>query len=146
MDNAITSLMDLIIPALAAFLTDLRTWISVAMLIGPVLLLVFGCLYFFLPPKEANHKFGYRTYFGMGSVQAWKFTQWIAGIVWGVLGVGLTVAMAIVCGVNAGAVINRFTATALICLVVQAGLVVLGWLGIEITVAVMYDKNGNKRR
>lgn len=146
MDNAITSLMDLIIPALGALLSDLRTWLTVAVLLGPILLLVIGLLYFFLPPKEANHKFGYRTYFGMGSIQAWRFTQWLAGLVWGVLGIGLTVAMVVVCIVNRGSAVDAFSAVALICLAVQAGLVLLGWLGIEITVAICYDKDGRARK
>lgn len=146
MDNAITSLMDLIIPALGALLSDLRTWLTVAVLLGPILLLVMGLLYFFLPPKEANHKFGYRTYFGMGSIQAWRFTQWLAGLVWGVLGIGLTVAMVIVCIVNGGSTVDAFSSVALICLVVQAGLALLSWLGIEITVAICYDKDGRARR
>lgn len=146
MDNAITSLMDLIIPALGALLSDLRTWLTVAVMLGPILLLVMGLLYFFLPPKEANHKFGYRTYFGMGSIQAWRFTQWVAGLVWGVLGIGLTVAMVIVCIVNGGSAVDAFSAVALICLLVQAGLVLAGWLGIEITVAICYDKDGRVRK
>lgn len=146
MDNAITSLMDLIIPALGALLSDLRTWLTVAVMLGPILLLVMGLLYFFLPPKEANHKFGYRTYFGMGSIQAWRFTQWVAGLVWGVLGIGLTVAMVIVCIVNGGSSVDAFSAVALICLLVQAGLVLAGWLGIEITVAICYDKDGRARK
>ena len=73
------------VPEMDALLSKVQTATTVALLIGPVLMLLLGLWYYFLPPKEANHKFGYRTYFGMGSVQAWKFTQWIAGIVWGVL-------------------------------------------------------------
>ncbi len=146
MDNAITSLMDLVIPALSALLSDIRTWLNLALLIGPILLLVMGLLYFFLPPKEANHKFGYRTYFGMGSVQAWRFTQWLAGLVWGVLGAGLGIAMTVVCIVNSGAATEAVVGTVLTCLVIQASLTLLGWLGIELTVTILFDKNGKKRR
>ena len=39
----------------------------IAVLIGPVILLVMGLLYLFASPKEANYYFGYRCYYGMGS-------------------------------------------------------------------------------
>ncbi len=146
MDNAITSLMDLIIPALAAFFTDLRTWLTVAMLIGPVLLVVMGLIYFFLAPREANHKLGYRTYFGMGSVQAWQFTQKLAGLVWGGLGIGLGIAMGIVCGINSALPAEEMAGISLICLLVQVGLTLLAWLGIEITIVILFDRHGNQRR
>lgn len=146
MDNAITTLMDKLIPVLEALLTDLHTWLTVAVVLGPVLLLTIGLLYFFLPPKEANHRFGYRTYFGMGSVRAWKFTQRVAGMVWGVLGLGLTIAMVIVYLVNRGEPIDAYAWSILIALLVQVGLVVLGWLGIEATVFVCFDRKGNRRR
>ena len=50
-------------------------------------MIIMGLLYFFAAPKEANHHFGYRCYFGMGSELAWRFTQRLSGIVLGVLGV-----------------------------------------------------------
>ena len=85
----------------AALLPDISTTLGVLVLIAriailalPVILLVLGLIYFFRPPKEANHRFGYRTYFGMGSVRAWKFTQRVAGLVWGTLGLGLTAVFA----------------------------------------------------
>ena len=51
-----------------------------------MLLFLLGLVYLFLTPKEANHYIGYRCYFGMGSVNAWRFTQRLAGIVFGSLG------------------------------------------------------------
>ena len=55
--------------------------IAMAVRIGPVCILALGLIYLLIPPKEANHKAGYRTYFGMGSVRAWRFTQLVAGII-----------------------------------------------------------------
>ena len=58
----------------------------VAVMIGPGIALILGLAYLFLAPKEANYYFGYRCYFGMGSVRAWRFTQRIAGMILGGLG------------------------------------------------------------
>ena len=65
-------------------------------LITPLILLVLGLIYILIPPKEANHHAGFRTYFGMGSVEAWRFTQRIAGLAWTALGGLLTIVMFIV--------------------------------------------------
>ena len=65
--------------------------ISLAVRIGPVCILVLGLIYLLIPPKEANHVAGYRTYFGMGSIKAWRFTQRISGIIMTVTGLILTI-------------------------------------------------------
>ena len=82
-----------LLPDLSGLFGSLETVCRIAVLIGPILLLVMGLCYLFLSPKEANYYFGYRTYFGMGSVHAWRFTQRLAGIVLGGLGLVLTVVM-----------------------------------------------------
>ena len=53
----------------------------ICVMLGPVLLLILGLCYLFLAPKEANYYFGYRCFYGMGSVNAWQFTQRMAGII-----------------------------------------------------------------
>ena len=68
MDNAITDLLAAIIPELGAMLADMRFWLGVAMLIGPILLVLLGAYYYFLAPGEANHKAGFRTHY---SGQIW---------------------------------------------------------------------------
>ena len=42
----------------------------VAILAAPVAILILGLMYYLKPPEEANHQFGYRFYWGMGSIQA----------------------------------------------------------------------------
>ena len=73
-------------------LTGWVQWlISLAVSVGPVCILVLGLIYLFIPPKEANHVAGYRTYFGMGSIKAWRFTQRLSGIIMTVTGLILTI-------------------------------------------------------
>ena len=68
-----------IIPDLSKFLGRLQTVAGIAVMVGPVVMLALGIWYWLYPPQEANHKIGFRTYFGMGSVEAWQFTQLLAG-------------------------------------------------------------------
>ena len=63
-------------------LTGWVQWLlSLAVRVGPFCILVLGLIYLLIPPKEANYRAGYRTYFGMGSIMAWRFTQRVAGII-----------------------------------------------------------------
>ena len=82
-----------LLPELGSILDVLVRAVRIAALAGPAVLLVLGLGYLIFAPKEANYYFGYRCAFGMGSVEAWRFTQRLAGIVWSALGLILLVAM-----------------------------------------------------
>ena len=137
----------------AALLPDLTTVVGkvefitrIAVMVGPVVLLVLGILYFFAAPKEANYRFGYRCYFGMGSEEAWRFTQRFAGLVWGVLGLVLTVVMLIITGSFAGNPIMDIIGKGAKCLLWEAGLILVSILGINLTAMLCYDRKGLRRR
>lgn len=146
MENAITDLLDALIPNLEKLLGNIRSWMGVAMLIGPVIFIIMGLVYFFLAPPEANHKLGYRTYFGMGSVNAWKYTQKLAGIVWGGLGIVLAVVAIVGCVIMVGQELPNATSTALTILIIEAVGAVLAFFTVEIAVLMRYDVNGSLRK
>ena len=135
-----------LVPELDTLLGKVQTVTTFALLIGPVLMLVFGLWFFFLPPKEANHRAGFRTWFGMGSVAAWRFTQRLAGIVWGGLGIILTIIMVIISLTFGGKDIMGIVNSAFVALIWQAGLALLSYLAICIIVTLCYDSKGNLRR
>ena len=113
---------------------------------GPVIMLILGLLYLFAAPREANHHFGYRCYFGMGSEQAWRFTQRIAGIIWTALGAVMTIAMLIVTARFPGQDVLEMLTTAVTCVVVEAAVLLVATIAIRITVAARYDRHGGRRR
>ena len=82
-----------LLPELESVLNVLVDAVRLAILAGPVVVLALGVLFLVFAPKEANYYLGYRCAFGMGSVEAWRFTQRLAGIIWTVLGLVLTVGM-----------------------------------------------------
>ena len=145
-ENKILDLLDAIIPKLDILLSDMRFWMGFAILIGPLLLLGMGAFYYFASPKEANHRLGYRTYFGMGSVPAWQYTQKLAGMIWGGLGAVLTVVAIIVCLILGGKEPADAMPVALIILIIEAVAALVAFLTIEITVFIRYDMNGNLKR
>ena len=149
--EGIKELMDAFDPA--ALLPDLSSVVGIittaaryAVLAGPILLLALGLAYLFLSPKEANYRFGYRCYFGMGSVEAWRFTQRLAGIVWGVLGLALTVVMVLTTGSFIGGDVTQVVTTAVTCLIWEIGLAAVSGLLINFIVMLTFDRKGYPRK
>ena len=137
---------------LAAFLPkldDVIGWIEmvlrIAVMAGPLLLLGFGLLYLLAPPKEANYSLGYRFWWGMSSLDAWQFTQHIAGLVWSALGTGLTIVMALICNSFRRMEPMDMVWTAAKCLGWELGLTLVACLAIDIVVVVVFDRYGYRR-
>ena len=111
----------------------------------PLLILGLGLAYFLKPTPEANHTFGFRTYFGMGSVEAWRFSQRIGGLVYiilgGVMTLGALVAFIILLK---GSIPTILTGCAAV-LVVELILVALTTVTLNILISVRYDRDGYRR-
>ena len=118
----------------------------VCVLVGPILLLILGLCYLFLAPKEANYYFGYRCYYGMGSVHAWRFTQRIAGMVLGGLGLILTLVMFFISLGFGSMEISAMAWLTVKCLIWQAVLVILATLGINGLAMFWFNRRGELRR
>ena len=148
--DAIKSLLEgfdpmALVPDLTAILENLDAALRVGVLAGPLCLLCLGLLYMLAAPREANHIFGYRHFWGMSSVEAWRFTQQTAGLGWGGLGLILTVIMAFFC--------NRFRdmswaammGSALSCVLIELALVVGSTFLINALVVFRFDHKGTRR-
>lgn len=134
------------IPGPQQILDGVGQILLVLMLAGPVMMMVMGLLYCFASPKEANHHFGYRCYYGMGSVEAWQFTQRMAGIIWMALGAVLLVAMLVARMQFAGLETMDLLLCAVVCVLVQAVVLLVASLLIRIVVFFRFDRHGNRRR
>ena len=134
-----------LVPELGKLLGGAPLWIMILLLIGPAVMVLLGVIYLFLPPKEANHHIGYRTYFGMGSVEAWRFTQKLAGFAWSGLGLVLTVMMFLISGGFRGMDMMEMADTAVRCVLWELGLMALCCIVINIVVTIRYDRKGRVR-
>ena len=112
----------------------------------PLLILGLGLTYFLKPTPEANHTFGYRTYFGMGSVEAWKFSQKIAGLAYGGLGAILLLVMFIIVLTFFGKDLFQIANSAIICLLWQAGLALVARIAVGVMCYIYFDKEGNRKK
>ena len=119
---------------------------SLAILAAPVIMLLMGLAYLLFAPKEANYYFGYRTAFGMGSVSAWRHTQRVAGLVFGGLGLILTILMLMILLTFSGREAMDMVWLAVKCLLWEGALGLAAILSINSLAMYTYDYNGNRRK
>ena len=111
-------------------------------MIGPLLLLGFGIMYLVSPPKEANYSLGYRFFWSMSSLHAWTFTHRLVGVVWTVLGLGLTVVMAAYANAFRRMEIMDVVDTAIVCIFWQLVLIVAACLVCNVIIVICFDHRG----
>lgn len=134
------------LPQIDTIFSKIRLLCRICVMAGPVILLILGLCYLFLAPKEANYYFGYRCFFGMGSVHAWRFTQRIAGMVLGGLGLILTLVMFFISLGFGSMEISAMAWLTVKCLIWQAVLVILATLGINGLAMFWFNRRGELRR
>ena len=134
-----------LLPDLSNFESSVLSLTRLAMIIGPLVLLGLGIYYLVAAPKEANHTTGYRCWFGMGSVQAWQFTQRLAGTAWLIMGLVL----AVIATVNVGKLMELELMDAMFLagkyIMRQALAVFVSVICINLVVFVRYDRKGIRR-
>lgn len=134
-----------LLPELSSVFDFVAAVCRIAVLAGPIILLVLGLAYLLFAPKEANYYFGYRCYYGMGSVEAWRFTQRLAGAVLGGTGLVLTGVMVFISGGFAGMEAMDMVWKAFWCLIWQAVLILLANAAIWAVTFFRFDARGNYR-
>ena len=134
-----------LLPEMGGFLGDIRFYLCLFLLLVPVIMVIMGAFRFFRPAKEANHSVGYRTFFGMGSVYAWRVTQWVSGAVFLGMG-GLLLLLAIIqCFVMGGKEVGDAVTNMYTWLIVEGVGLVISIVAVEVVIGLQFDKNGNLR-
>lgn len=134
-----------LLPEMDTFLGQLQFWLRLFVTVGPLLMLIFGVLYFFKPSDSPRRLFGFRSYFTSGSEEAWQFAQRIAGLCWMVLGGALFVIMLIISFFYGSMNALKMATTALVCISIELLLVVAGQVFINFWVLKYFDKDGNPK-
>lgn len=134
-----------LMPDLDTVLGKLEGIIRLAVMVAPLVLLGLGLLYLLAPPKEANYKLGYRFFWGMSSVEAWRFTQRLAGCLWTVLGGVLTLVMWSNCGKLQDMEAGIMADTAVKYILWELGSAVVSILLINLAVLICFTFKGEPR-
>ena len=135
-----------LLPDLDAIMSTVAVIARIAIVIGPVLLLLMGLVYLFATPKEANYHIGFRCYYGMGSVQSWQFTQRLAGLVWTGLGLVLSLIMFLIGLGFAKMQTMDLLWRAVSCVLWEAGLTIAAYIAVNVVVIRRFDKKGELRK
>ena len=150
MDDILSLLQDFdvanFLPEPEQFMKDLVGWTRFLVLIGPLLLAGLGAWYYFKPPKEANHSAGFRTYWGMGSVEAWLFSQKLAGLSYMALGGVLTVLSFLISLTFNGNKAMGMISTAFVIVLIQLLLVLGLHIVLNLLIYRSFDKDGKPRK
>ena len=139
------SLAEKLMPPLDTVLGWVELVTRLAVMATPLVLLGLGLMYLLTPPKEANFSAGYRFWWGMASLDAWRFTQRVAGIAWTTLGLVLTVVMSIKCLDFGDMPLMDMLWTAGEYLLWQLGFVLAIGFIINMIVFVVFDRFGHRR-
>ena len=153
MDSFIEKMVDLVnnfdpvsyLPEIDTVLNWTDMFVQICIMAAPLIMLVCGLRYLILPPREANHEAGYRFFFGMGSVEAWRFAQLLAGIIWTLLGLGMSIAMHTI---NKELVLLDLMAKvnkAAVCILWEIGLILASYFVINLTLMIRYNHRGEVR-
>lgn len=148
--DKLTSLMDgldiaKLVPDLDVLLGKLEPLVRILILVGPIAMLGLGLYYFFAAPKEANYSAGYRFRYAMSRVEVWRFTQRLAGLVYGSLGLLLGLVMGLLSIRLGKLAAPDMVWFALKCLLWELVPTLIATLGINITVIVLYTGKGDRR-
>ena len=135
-----------VLPDLNNIVDGLAPIMKIALMAGPIILLALGLMYLFAAPKEANYTFGYRCYFGMGSVNAWRYTQRLAGLLFTGVGLILTLIMFVVTAGFREMDVMDMLWKAVKCGIWEAAIFALVNIALQVTVAFYFDSKGRLRR
>ena len=134
-----------LLPDIMEIMNGIALLTQIALFLAPLILLGFGLYYFLLSPKEANFTTGYRCYYGMGSEEAWRFTQRLAGVIWILAGITMTLGVVLLRYRFAAMDLSQLMWTAIFCLLLQGAIVLVLRALIHFIVLLRYDRKGNKR-
>ena len=135
-----------LLPNLSEVFESLAPVCRFAVMVGPIVLLLLGLAYLFLSPREANYYFGYRCYYGMGSVHAWRFTQRLAGLRFSAAGALMSIVMFTLSAGFGGMEVTDMVWKAADCLVWEAGITIGLTLFVNLLAMLRFDRRGELRK
>jgi len=134
------------LPEFSRFLDGMDMFVRICVIAGPLALLGLGLYFLLAAPKEANYSAGYRFRYGMAKARSWQFMQFLAGSVYSVTGLILTIVMGCLCISIHKLDLMSMAIAAIKMIGWQVGIVIAATVGINVTVVVLFDSEGNRRR
>ena len=134
-----------LLPDIGFVVVMIRLGLLAMVMAGPLVLLAFGLLYKFKPPKEANYSLGYRFWWGMASLASWTYSQQLAGTVFIFLGGALSAVMLLASIIFLFLEVMTMAMLSVLCLLIELAAIGIACLVINIIVMKKFDKDGYRR-
>ena len=133
-----------LLPEIGNFVTGLAWYTRLAILAGPLLMLGLGLWYHYKPSEEPGRAIGFLGRSVMGSPESWAFAQRFAGVTWMIVGGGLAVIMVILSILFVIMSPIVMITVALVCIILEFGLILAAQIYVNRHVLKYYDKEGNR--
>ncbi len=134
-----------LLPNIQDIIAVLAPTVQVLVVAGSFVMLAFGLYCLMIAPKEATYLAGYRFRWGMASLDAWRFMQRVAGVVFSVLGMLSAIYMALFTRHLEDLPLMELMTQSCIYIAMQAGLALIGCAVTNFLVICRYDRKGNRR-
>lgn len=121
-----------LMPEADVYLRQLRLDLALILLIGPILLLLLGAWYYFLPRQEVGDSLGFRGLFRISDQKTWLQAQKLAGLGYGILGAALLVVFGIMSLFFGAMAPDAIANTVLVCVIIELILTLIVWIGIQL--------------
>ena len=129
----------------APILSVFTILLYVAIFAGPAAMLWLGLLYLIHPAKDPTRLYGFKAFCGMGTAQAWRFTQRIAALVFLCVGGLLTIAMTVICILYREQDLSFLASLSINCLIWEVVLAAVAIILINMVVFVFFDRRGEPK-
>lgn len=122
-------------------------WIIMVLvnLLLPLLLIIFGNLFLFKPPKKINSLYGYRTELSMKNQETWYFAHHYCGKLWTISGLLLIPVVVIIMSSSVHQEENTLAVISAVSCVAQSLLLVGTVIATELKLQSVFDQNGNRK-
>lgn len=134
-----------LLPELDTFLGQTAFWAGLITVLGPLVLLGAGLVYFFFPSPNPKCPIGFRSYLSTGTTEVWCFAQRLAGMVYLGLGGALFVIYLILSFFFGAMGPMAMATTALVCIIIFAVLVLAAQVLLRLHILRYFDKEGYRK-
>ena len=121
-----------VLPDASTITNQMRTWLTVFMLIGPVLLIILGVWFYFFPRKLMNDEMGFCGLFRTKHKKAWQYSQALSGLCYGILGIVLLIIYGIMCLGFGDLSTEVMAMRTVVCVSIEVALVFIIWVVVQV--------------
>lgn len=120
-----------LLPEADVFLGQLRLWMALLVLLGPVLMIGIGAWFYFFPRTRVGDNLGFQGLSPITEKPAWDYAQKMAGMGYGIAGIALLAVFGVLCLFFGLMSPDAMATCTIICVIIELLLTLAVWLGVQ---------------